>query len=58
MKLSIIVCVLNEIKTIKKLLEKIDQVSLPGNIAKEIIVVDNYSTDGTREFLKTLQKGI
>jgi glycosyltransferase involved in cell wall biosynthesis len=56
MKLSIIVCVLNEIKTIKKLLEKIDQVSLPGNIAKEIIVVDNYSTDGTREFLKTLQK--
>ena len=52
MKLSIIVCVYNEIKTIEEILNKIDKVSLPKNIQKEIIIIDNCSIDGTKEFLK------
>ena len=55
MKLSIIVCVLNEIRTIEKILNRIEKVELPNSIQKEIIIVDNNSTDGTREFLKKIQ---
>ena len=55
MKLSIIVCVLNEIETIKKILQKINDVELPNNIQKEIIVIDNNSIDGTKEFLQKIQ---
>ena len=55
MKLSIIVCVLNEIKTIEKILQKINDVELPNNIQKEIIVIDNNSIDGTKEFLQKIQ---
>ena len=54
MKLSIIVCVYNEIKTIDEILKKINKVILPNNIDKEVIIVDNNSFDGTREFLKKL----
>ena len=54
-KLSIIVCVLNEIKTIAKILHKIDTTELPSNIQKEIIIVDNNSIDGTKEFLKKIR---
>ena len=54
MKLSIIVCVYNEIKTIEKILNKINKVSLPKNIQKEIIIIDNCSIDGTKEFLKKI----
>ena len=54
MKLSIIVCVYNEIKTIEEILKKINDVNLPGQFEKEIIIVDNNSFDGTREYLKNL----
>jgi glycosyltransferase involved in cell wall biosynthesis len=54
MKLSIIICVYNEIKTISKILNKIDLVELPYNYKKEIIIVDNNSNDGTKEFLEKL----
>lgn len=55
MKLSIIVCVFNEIKTIKEILKKIDNVILPNPYTKEIIIIDNNSDDGTREILKDLK---
>lgn len=54
MKLSIIICVFNEINTIAKILEKIDLVHLPHKYQKEIIILDNNSNDGTKEFLKKL----
>ena len=54
MKLSVIVCVFNEIKTIEKILNKINSVKLQDNIQKEIIIIDNNSTDGTKEFLKKI----
>ena len=48
--LSVIVPVYNEAKTIRQIIEKIHAV----NIDKEIIVVDNCSTDGTHEILSGL----
>ncbi len=48
MKLSVIIPVYNEIHTIEETLSRVFQVDLP----KEVIVVDDFSTDGTREFLK------
>lgn len=53
MKLSIIIPVYNEIATIQKILDDINQVNLL-NHEKEIIVVDDGSSDGTKEFLSKL----
>jgi glycosyltransferase involved in cell wall biosynthesis len=50
MKLSIVIPVYNEKDTILKVLDRIRQVDLP----KEMIVVDDSSTDGTREVLQSL----
>ncbi len=52
-KLSIIIPVFNERRTIKKILKKIESVQL-DNIEKEIIIIDDYSTDGTIEILNKL----
>ncbi|RJQ32452.1 glycosyltransferase family 2 protein [Candidatus Parcubacteria bacterium] len=51
-KLSIIIPAYNEIKTIEELIEKVEAVKLP--LLKEIIVVDDCSTDGTAEVLVKL----
>jgi len=48
MKLSVLIPVYNEIHTIGEILSRVLQVDLP----EEVIVVDDCSTDGTREFLK------
>jgi len=55
MKLSVIMPVYNEIDTIADILQRVQSVELD----KEIIIVDDGSTDGTREFLSKLadQKG-
>lgn len=50
MLLSVIVPVYNEEKTIKQVIDKI----LSVNIDKEIIVIDNCSTDGTQKILRGL----
>ena len=51
MKLTIIVPVYNERNTIKEILRRVRAVDL-GEIAKEIIVVDDASTDGSADILK------
>jgi glycosyltransferase involved in cell wall biosynthesis len=51
MKLSIIVPVFNERNTVKEILRRVRAVDI-GEIAKEIIVVDDGSTDGTPDILK------
>ncbi len=54
MKLSIIICCYNERDTILTVLERVRAVNLGPEWEKEIVVVDNFSTDGTRELLQGL----
>ena len=54
-KISIIIPVFNEIGTLDKILEKVEQAPF-CNLEKEIILVDDMSTDGTREHLKELEE--
>ncbi len=51
MKLSIIIPVFNEEKTISEILKRVNNVKIPG-IEKEIIVVDDGSTDSTEFQIK------
>ena len=53
MKLSVIVCVFNERETILELLNRVQQADLGAGWEREVIVVDNNSTDGTRELLQS-----
>jgi glycosyltransferase involved in cell wall biosynthesis len=46
-KLSILIPAYNEAKTIHLILDKIDAVQLINNIEKELIIVDDHSTDQT-----------
>lgn len=55
MKLSIIICVYNERDTILEVVRRVQEVELGADWTKEIIIVDNYSTDGTRDLLNTIQ---
>lgn len=48
MKISVVIPVYNEIDTIEEILSRVNLAS----IEKEIIVVDDFSTDGTRERIK------
>ena len=50
--LSVIIPCFNEINTIEEVLEKVQDTSIKS---KQIIIIDDFSTDGTREFLKSLK---
>lgn len=50
MKLSVIIPVYNEAKTIKEILQKIQAI----NLEKEIVIVNDGSTDGSKEILAGL----
>lgn len=54
MKLSVITCAYNERKTILGAIDQARAVDLGPGWEKEIIVVDNFSTDGTRELLQAV----
>lgn len=53
-KLSVIICCYNERATIESVIEKTKAVDLGQGWQREIIVVDNYSTDGTRQILQKI----
>ena len=52
-KLSLIIPCYNELTTISKIIDKVLEVK---KFDYEIIVIDDYSTDGTRDILKNLAK--
>jgi len=51
-KISIVIPVYNEIATIRRIVEEVKKVDV--GLEKEIIIVDDASTDGTREYLLNL----
>jgi len=51
-KLSILIPAFNEEKTITSILDKVLAVELPGNLEKEIIIVNDASTDATERVVK------
>jgi len=54
MKLSVVMPVYNEKATIRQIIEKVQLVDLD----KELIVVDDGSTDGTRDILKEIEASL
>jgi glycosyltransferase involved in cell wall biosynthesis len=52
MKISVVIPVYNEVGTIKEIVSRVQAVELE----KEIIIVDDYSTDGTREHLREINQ--
>ena len=50
-RLSVVVPVYNERLTLPEILERIEAVTIP----KEIVIVDDCSTDGTRDYLRRLE---
>ena len=56
MKLSIIIPVYNEKKTLRELIKRVEEVNLKKlNLNKEIIIVDDASTDGSIDTIKSLK---
>lgn len=55
MKLSIIIPVFNEEKTVEELIQRVKQVKLSG-INKEYIIVNDGSVDNTKKILNLIQK--
>lgn len=51
MKLSAVVPCFNERATIREIIARLEKCTLPAGWEKEIVIVDDYSTDGTREIL-------
>ena len=54
MKLSVVMPVYNEIRTIEEIIRRVKAV----DIDKEIVIVDDCSTDGTREYLQKVNDPI
>lgn len=54
MKLSIVMPCYNEIATIKPIIDMILNIYL--EMEKEIVVIDDFSTDGTREILESFER--
>lgn len=53
--MSIVIPAYNEEATIHRILEKVNKVQLLNNISKEVIIVNDCSTDGTQRRLEELQ---
>ena len=52
MRLTVVIPVFNEIETLEELLAKVETV----DIDKEVIIVDDFSTDGTRELVTSMSQ--
>ncbi|MEA3493977.1 MAG: glycosyltransferase family 2 protein [Candidatus Margulisiibacteriota bacterium] len=52
MKLTVIATVFNEVKTVCQAIKDIEKIKVPE---KEVIIIDNCSTDGSRKLLEELE---
>lgn len=50
-RVTVLIPVFNELNTLKIILQKVEEADFSG-LEKEIILIDDFSTDGTREILK------
>src|ERR1700681_1284384 len=50
-KLSVVIPVFNELQWIREIVRRVQEVPIP----KELILVDDFSTDGTRALLKEME---
>jgi glycosyltransferase involved in cell wall biosynthesis len=55
-KLSFVIPVYNEGKTLEKLVDKVLAVDLPKKISKELILVEDGSKDNSKEVMQSLEK--
>ena len=55
-KLSIVIPAYNEGRTIHRILDRIKKVDLIGGLERELIIVNDYSTDNTEEAILKYQK--
>ena len=55
-KLSIIVPVFNEVNTVEIIIKKLINLKLYNGIGKEIIIVDDFSTDGSKDIIKSYEE--
>lgn len=55
MKLSIVIPVYNEERTIDEIVSRVMHAVVPEGIEKELLVVDDASTDGTKDALRRIQ---
>jgi glycosyltransferase involved in cell wall biosynthesis len=55
--LSVVIPAFNEERTIAELLRRVEAAPLPQGVGLEIVVVDDGSTDGTRDVLQRLAAG-
>ncbi|MEI8128272.1 MAG: glycosyltransferase family 2 protein [bacterium] len=54
-KITVLIPIFDEVNTLKLILQKVEDASFCG-LEKEIILIDDFSTDGTREILNELEK--
>ena len=52
MKISVVMPVFNEVKTLREIVKRVEDVDLE----KELIIVDDCSTDGTRNILRSMER--
>ncbi len=52
-KITVLIPVFNEVNTLETILQKVEEAPFCG-LEKEIILIDDFSTDGTRDILKKL----
>ena len=55
-KLSLVIPAYNESKTLEKLIRKVMSVNLPGEMKKEVIIINDCSKDDTLEIAKRMQR--
>ena len=58
MKVSIVIPVYNEARTVGEVIDKVRGLDFGAGMQKEIIVVNDGSSDGTREALRRFENGI